>query len=103
MSRRIRKLNYLARFLPRLSDVMRPIQQLTKKDVLWNWSTPQEEAFHEVKRLISAAPVLRYYDVNKELTIQCHNPVLELHCYDRGDLSLLRVELYQKLKRDMHK
>ena len=26
--------NYLARFLPRLSDVMRPIQQLTKKDVL---------------------------------------------------------------------
>ena len=62
--------NYLARFLPRLSDVMRPIQQLTKKDVPWNWTTPQEEAFREVKRLISAAPVLRYHDANKELTIR---------------------------------
>ena len=63
--------NYLARFLPGLSDAMGPIRQLTRKDVPWNWSSVQDKALREVKRLVSEAPILRYYDPKKELTIQC--------------------------------
>ena len=36
--------NYLAIFLPGLSDVMEPIRQLTTMDVPWNWSKTQEDA-----------------------------------------------------------
>jgi hypothetical protein len=63
--------NYLAKFLPKISDVMSPIRQLTRKDVPWNWADAQEAAFNEVKRLVSEAPILRYYDATKRLTIQC--------------------------------
>ena len=63
--------NYLAKFLPKLSDVTEPIRQLTRKDVPFIWSSRQETAFREIKELVTAAPLLQYYDVNKELTIQC--------------------------------
>ena len=63
--------NYLAKFLPGLSDVMEPIRQLTKMDVPWNWSRTQDNAFEAMKRLVSEAPVLRFNDPDKELSIQC--------------------------------
>ena len=64
-------INYLARFLPGLSDAMGPIRQLTRKDVPWNWSSVQDKELREVMRLVSEAPILHYYDPKKELTIQC--------------------------------
>ena len=63
--------NYLAKFLPHLSDVMEPIRQLTRKDVPFNWAPSQENAFTEVKSLVINAPVLMYYDETKPLIIQC--------------------------------
>ena len=63
--------NYLVKFLPKLSDVIEPIRQLTKSDIEWHWMEPQEKAFKEIKALITQAPVLAYYDPNKKLTIQC--------------------------------
>ena len=63
--------NYLAKFLPGLSDVMAPIRQLTRKDVPWTCSSAQENALARMKQLVSDAPVLRYYDPERELTIQC--------------------------------
>ncbi|KAK3731843.1 hypothetical protein QZH41_020209 [Actinostola sp. cb2023] len=62
---------YLAKFLPKLSDVMLPIRELTRKDVDWQWSEKQEKAFSEVKKAVTEAPVLRYYDPKKDLEIQC--------------------------------
>ncbi|KAL9958346.1 hypothetical protein ACROYT_G035351 [Oculina patagonica] len=53
--------NYLSRFLPNLSDVMKPLRDLTHKDVEWCWSDTQERAWCEVKKLIASAPVLSYY------------------------------------------
>jgi len=61
---------YLSRFLPNLSSVMEPIRSLTLKDTEWVWSSAQEEAMKEVKRLVTSAPVLAYYDPKKELTLQ---------------------------------
>ena len=63
--------NYLARFLPKLSDVMEPIRRLTHLDVEWRWSEEQDKAFREIKHLVTSAPILRYYDQEKELNIQC--------------------------------
>ena len=62
--------NYLAKFLPKLSDVMEPIRCLTRKKVQWQWTNEQDRAFEEVQRLVTEAPVLRYYDPSSELTIQ---------------------------------
>ena len=63
--------NYLAKFLPQLSSVMAPIRRLTRKDSQWQWAEEQEKALEEIKRLVTTAPVLGYYDPTSELEIQC--------------------------------
>ena len=62
---------YLAKFLPMLAEVETPPRELTKKVVLLHWDAPQAEAFQRLKDLCCTAPVLAYYDVKKETTIQC--------------------------------
>ena len=63
--------NYLSKFLPHLSTVTEPLRRLEDKDVEWHWNEAHERAFTEVKRFITNHPVLRYYDVSKEVTLQC--------------------------------
>ena len=63
--------NYLAKFLPKLSEVTEPIRQLTRKDVPWNWSASQENAFVLMKELVKEAPVLQFFYNHKPLMIQC--------------------------------
>ena len=62
--------NYLARYLPKLADVSAPLRQLTMKDAPWVWDAPQEDAYQAILKLITTAPVLRYYDVTQEVTLQ---------------------------------
>ena len=57
--------NYLAKFLPRLVEVLEPIQQLTRNDVGWQWRHEHEAAFEKVKAIVTAAPLLKYYNPKK--------------------------------------
>jgi len=61
----------LSRFLPNLSDVMKPLRDLTHKDVEWCWSDAQERAWGEVKGPIASAPVLAHYKPDEPLAVQC--------------------------------
>ena len=63
--------NYLAKFLPRLSEIAQPIRELTTKNAVFVWSRQHDEAFEQVKKLVTEHPVLRYYDMNEEVTVQC--------------------------------
>ena len=62
--------NYLARYVPLLTNLVHPLSNLLKKDVLWQWSTAQDEAFTKTKQVIASAPTLHYYDPSKELTLE---------------------------------
>jgi hypothetical protein len=70
VQRLLGSVNYLARFLPRLSEAAEPLRRLTKEDVPWHWESHQERAYHQILELMAKAPVLRYYDVGREVTIQ---------------------------------
>ena len=48
-----------------------PLRQLTVKNAEWIWSDSQEKAWNDIKRAITQAPVLRYYSLNDEVTLQC--------------------------------
>ena len=63
--------NYLSCFLPHLSDVMKPLRDLTHKDAAWCWDDLQEKAWNDIKTLIASAPVLTYYKPTEVLEIQC--------------------------------
>ncbi|UYV79187.1 K02A2.6-like [Cordylochernes scorpioides] len=63
-------INYLTKFLPRLSEVVQPLRVLTQKCMSWSWSEPQEQAFMLSKELVTQAPVLKYFDPSLPVTIQ---------------------------------
>ena len=62
---------YLSKFLPHLADVTKPLRALTQKETAWVWEEPQQKAFEDLKTLASSAPVLRYYNIQDEVTLQC--------------------------------
>ncbi|XP_015775681.1 PREDICTED: uncharacterized protein LOC107353811 [Acropora digitifera] len=54
---------YSAKFIPDLASITRPIQDLTRKGVPFVWGAEQQKAFQELKRLITQAETLAYYQV----------------------------------------
>ena len=48
--------NYLAKFLSQLSEVLEPIQQLARKEVPWQLQHEHNAAFEKVKDLVTQAP-----------------------------------------------
>lgn len=57
-------INYLRKFIPNLSSVNKPLQQLLEKNVEWHWTETHQQAFEELKCAITSAPVLKYYGVS---------------------------------------
>ncbi len=64
-------INFLAKFVPHTTTIVKPIQALTAKDVAWNWGPEHDKAMETVKALISAAPVLAHFDHKKPVVVQC--------------------------------
>ena len=62
---------YLSKFLPHLSDVTKPLRELTQNDVQWVWGTAQKTALEALKKAVATTPVLRYYNLEEEVTLQC--------------------------------
>lgn len=62
---------YLSKFLPHLSDITKPLRELTQQDTEWVWGPEQAAALQRLKTAVSSTPVLRYYNVKEEVTLQC--------------------------------
>lgn len=56
-------MQYLAKFLPNLSEVSAPLRKLLKGETIWHWECEQQRSFTRLKELVSNTPVLKYYDV----------------------------------------
>lgn len=63
-------MNYLAKFMPHLPDVCEPLRSLTDKDIEWTWLPQHDIAVESIKQLVTQYPVLKYYDLNDEVTLQ---------------------------------
>jgi len=61
---------YMARFLPDLSETLEPLRNLTRKGVDFVWDEKCESAFQSVKAKLTKAPVLVYFDPDKDLVLQ---------------------------------
>ena len=63
-------INYLSKFLPRLSKLAEPIRELSKDKVPFYWGPKHQAAFQEMKKEIYCAPVLAYNTPKKETMLQ---------------------------------
>ncbi|RXN17139.1 Transposon Ty3-G Gag-Pol poly [Labeo rohita] len=71
LQRLLGMVNYLSKFCAHLSDSCDTLRQLTHKDVIWEWTDVQEDAFNKLKQMIASAPVLKYYNPEDDLVLQC--------------------------------
>ena len=61
---------YLASFIPNLSDKTSVLRDLIKKDVTWIWLDIHEKAFNEIKKKICNTVTLNYFNPQLDTKIQ---------------------------------
>ena len=59
-------IQYLAKFLPRLSEKTDRLRKLLKKDSVWNWGKQQDEDFNSIKEMLTEEPCLVHYAKDRE-------------------------------------
>ncbi|KAF0739490.1 Uncharacterized protein FWK35_00028159 [Aphis craccivora] len=62
--------NFLRQFLPNLSEIIGPMRELLKKEVLWNWTKVHTNSLEKVKSLISEKSLLVHFDAKQPVQIQ---------------------------------
>ena len=96
-------INYLSTFSPRLSDHVEPIKELPKDKVPFNWEPEHQAAFQQMKKEISCAPMLAYYNPKKQTMLQTDASIkgLGTFYFKKKSLFILQVKLLQKPRKDM--
>ena len=64
-------INYYHKFLPNLSNVLRPLYQLLCKKSRWTWGHVQVQAFAEAKKALQQDSLLVHFDPTKPLLLTC--------------------------------
>ena len=62
-------MNQMDRFAPNLTSLTNPLRELLRKDVMWTWDTPQQNAMESIKKELCTTPTLAWYDATKPLII----------------------------------
>jgi len=60
---------YYGKFIPHLSSLLHPLNQLLKANVKWSWSVAHEQAFQNAKEKLASAPVLAHYGPSLQLRL----------------------------------
>ena len=61
---------YLSKFLPHLSDITKMLRDITQ-NTAWIWNQPQQRTLVMLKQAVTSTPILRYYNLEEEVTLQC--------------------------------
>lgn len=80
LERFLGSMNYLSKFIPDYSSKSACIRDLLNKNNLWVWDTNHEKCFQALKQCISRAPVLKFYDVNKNVTLSVDSSSYGIGC-----------------------
>jgi hypothetical protein len=62
---------YYHQFIPNFSKISKPITELLKNKVKFNWTSKCNEAFEKLKKLLTTTPVLAQPDIKKSFDVYC--------------------------------
>ena len=72
--------NYLNRFSPIMEQTSEPLRPPMKKDTPFEWQPEYHRAFQSLKEIITEAPVLAYYDPEKDNVINSDASLKGIGC-----------------------
>lgn len=61
--------NYYRRFIPNFSTISYPLTYLRKKRVPFLWTNECENAFQQIKQILTSSPILTYPDFTKQFKV----------------------------------
>ncbi|XP_063388255.1 uncharacterized protein LOC134674130 [Cydia fagiglandana] len=62
--------SWFRKFIPNFSKVSEPLTRLTRKNQVWIWGSEQTQAFLELKRLLTTAPILVQADFSRPFILR---------------------------------
>ena len=63
--------NFLRKFVPGFAKICFPLYKLLRKGTQWTWGKDEQNAFVNIKSALCSDSVLRHYNCNAELVLQC--------------------------------
>ena len=60
---------YCHKFVPRFTDLSRPLTNLTRQSIEFQWTEKCQKSFDNLRELLTKYPILRYLDPNKDYTL----------------------------------
>ena len=72
--------NYYRQFVKNFSKIAAPLTKLTQKNVKFVWSVVCEKSFHELKELLTSAPVLALPNETDGFVVYCDASYIGLGC-----------------------
>ena len=61
--------SYYRKFIAGFSKIAKPLNELLKKDIKFEWTQKQQDAFEELKTKLISKPILEYPDFEKEFIL----------------------------------
>ena len=65
LRRLLEMINFMGKYTPNLPSILRPMTQLFEKDTQWTWGYQQDEICTRMKKMLTSAPTLAYFDLSK--------------------------------------
>ena len=63
--------NFYQKFIPKFSTLATPLNNLLKKDTVFEWTEKTQQAFEELKQQLTSALVLMMSDQTKTFQVEC--------------------------------
>jgi hypothetical protein len=63
------QINFVKRFIPNFSEMVRPLQNLIKNDIQYCWGSQESQDFESIKKTIIEAPSLMSPDFSQDFTL----------------------------------
>lgn len=63
------KINFYHEYIPKYSEILEPLHNLLRNNVVFVWSDSCEKSFSEIKKYLSSGPILSIFDPEKETVI----------------------------------
>ena len=92
--------NYYRKFVENFSKIAGPLTNLTKKDTYFDFGSKCKEAFKELKRRLTSAPILGIFDPDKETIMEtdASDEAIGATLNQKGDDGKLRPTAYYSRK-----
>lgn len=62
-------MNFVGRYIENRSDILEPLHELLKKDVVYDWNDHHEKSFKQIKEMIVKTPTLAFFDPSKQIIV----------------------------------